>query len=248
MTGPTLAWATQQASPSDNALRTGTVHKVHPDQGVLTVDVGGRLLVLNRLAFLPVPAVGSTVALLRQEGTWLVLGAIPGGRTPRTGTVGAGISTTTALLTHSAGAEVVLPVASWVREPRFTPEVGRIYRLAWRGRAFVSGGVIAHVIGGVRVRVGSATITGPLLGTWHIDAVSNFEAVGVSGWTYFRITSGGGSVVAVSVGLVKVAGTGTNINLTAATTEQIIVTIEDVTDDQSGDPSVLAAVAVPVAL
>lgn len=79
MTQPTLAFVTQQVGASDNALRTGTVIRVGYTTGRLGVDIGGQVLDLNRLAGVALPAVGATVAVLRQDSTWLVLGEVANG-------------------------------------------------------------------------------------------------------------------------------------------------------------------------
>lgn len=247
MSQPTLAYVTSRTIPSDNVLRTGTVFKINVGAGTLTVDVGGTIMVLNRVMAYPVPAVGSTVALLRQESTWLVLGAITTDVPNRTGYVGAGVTSDTATIT--AGAETALAASSWDQEPSFPAQIGRIYRAEWRARVYVSG-TIAQVIGTVRLRAGSASTTGAVLGTWTVDALTNFAAVSVNGWGLFRVASGisGVEQTTISLTAAKAAGTGTNINVASDPTERILVTIQDVTDVLNGDPAFLAATAIEVDL
>lgn len=78
MTQPSLAFMTQQVAPSDNAMRTATVVAADPTQGTVEVSVGGTAVTLRCLAAGVRPGVGSTVALLRQEASWLVLGVVSG--------------------------------------------------------------------------------------------------------------------------------------------------------------------------
>lgn len=240
MTQPTLAFVTQQVSPSDNGIRTGTVQKVDLMTTRAVILVGGtpvELQYLNR-EYPPVP--GDTVALIRQDASWLVLGTISGEPVRPSGIVGAGTSSTSTTLT-SGGAEVA--VTTWTQEPQFPAVPGRYYRVAWESRAFVSGGVIALVFGQVRLREGSASTTNPVLANWVVSAESNFSAHTVGGWCLLRYRGGQERTVELSLTLAKAAGTGTNINLIGDSISTIRVTVEDVTDVAASQVSVMAAVA-----
>jgi hypothetical protein len=64
------AQAVHAAMPSDNELRIGTVATISP----LTVNFQGQPVACGKLASY-VPVIGDTVAVLRQDATWLVLGS-----------------------------------------------------------------------------------------------------------------------------------------------------------------------------
>lgn len=63
------AAAIQQVMPSDNDLRMGIVSSISP----LKVDFQGQDIICGKLASY-VPVVGDTVAVMRQDATWLALG------------------------------------------------------------------------------------------------------------------------------------------------------------------------------
>lgn len=239
MTYPTLAFVTQQVSPSDNGIRTGTISSVDPLTTRAVVIVGGTPVELQYLNREYPPAPGDTVALVRQDASWLILGTIAGEPVRPSGIVGAGISSTSTTVT-SGGAEVA---AGWAVEPEFPAVPGRYYRVAWEARAFVSGGVIALVFGQVRLREGPSSTTNPLLASWIVQAESNFSAHTVGGWCLLRYRGTQERPVVLSLTLAKAAGTGTNINLIGDAISTIRLTIEDVTDVIASQVSVMAAIA-----
>lgn len=236
MTGPTLAFVTQQVAPSDNALRTATVMRVNATDGTVTINLGGTQLDARFLNAENPPLVGDTVAVIRQDATLLVLGSMSSGRPRRFGIVGAGMAQTT--ITTGAG-EIAIPTASWSQEPSFLARPSRTYRITWQGRMYVSGGTIAQVIGAVRVRTGTGSIVGTILGTSLPDAFTNFSAVTAGAWCLTRFTGPAETTITLSLTLSKAAGLGTNINLIGDATQAISVTIEDVTDTLDASTSIL---------
>jgi len=66
----TLAASIKNAQPSDNELRFGTISNVSP----ITVLIQGQPVFAGRLGSY-IPVAGDTVAVLRQDATWLVLGS-----------------------------------------------------------------------------------------------------------------------------------------------------------------------------
>lgn len=245
MTQPSLAFVTQQVSPSDNGIRTGTVFSVDLATTRATVYVGGTPMELQYLNREYPPVVGDTVALVRQDASWLVLGSIAGEPVRRNGIVGAGVSSTTTTLTSgvvNGSAEVA--VTDWVQEPGFTAVPGRYYRVMWEGRTFVSGASITLAFGQVRLREGSASTTNPVLANWVIESQSNFIAYTVNHWCLIRYRGTQEKPVTLSLTLAKAAGTGSNINLVGDTLSLLTVTIEDVTDVLlPSEVSVMAGVA-----
>lgn len=63
------------AMPSDNELVIGTVQTVNP----LTVAVRGGAVVMPGVVGSYIAAVGDTVQLIRQNATWLIIGAVASG-------------------------------------------------------------------------------------------------------------------------------------------------------------------------
>lgn len=235
MTYPSLAFVAQQSMPPDNVLRTAVVLSVDPAAGAAVVQVGGQ--VIPDLRYLdggdpPIP--GDTVAVLRQDATWLILGRISAPYPRRSGIVGSGRSLdTTTISSTTIGVEQA--VTTWEREPGFMARPGRFYRLAWQGRTYVSGGTIALVFGHVRIREGSLSTLGTQLGVWVIETQSNFVAYSVGGWCLVRYDGPEERPCALSVTISKAAGTGTTINLVGDTLSRIDVTIEDVTGSVAAD-------------
>lgn len=76
---PYLALAMQRAVPPDNAIRTGRVFAL--DGGAVRVEVNGGLVDAGYLTSY-VPRLNDTVALVRQDAGWLVLGSLYGDAAP----------------------------------------------------------------------------------------------------------------------------------------------------------------------
>lgn len=78
-TGPPAAFrlpaAIEGAQPTDNTIRVGTVRTIV--NKLVQVEIGGGLVPAGYLGSY-VPAVGHTVAVVRQDASWLILGVIQG--------------------------------------------------------------------------------------------------------------------------------------------------------------------------
>lgn len=75
MAGFRLPAAVENIQPSDNVVRTGTVRRIVGKR--IEVDIGGSYVVAGYLGSY-VPALGHTVAVIRQDAAWLILGVIQG--------------------------------------------------------------------------------------------------------------------------------------------------------------------------
>lgn len=78
---PYLARAMQQALPPDNAIRVGRL--AADDGGSVRVEVNGGIVQAGYLQSY-VPKVNDTVAVVRQDAGWLVLGSLYGDAAPAT--------------------------------------------------------------------------------------------------------------------------------------------------------------------
>lgn len=108
----TLAGAVDGILPPDNELVTGIVTAVNP----VTVSVRGASI-SESLGVLGsyIPAVGDNVQLIRQDATWLVLGA-GAGNTDASGTIANYNNNTAAAVTAAAAYANVNPVRfTWVK-------------------------------------------------------------------------------------------------------------------------------------
>lgn len=74
---PYLAQVMASSRPPDNALRTGVLYQV--DGALVNVLVDGGVVPAGYVSSY-LPRVGDTVALMRQDASWLILGAIGGDR------------------------------------------------------------------------------------------------------------------------------------------------------------------------
>lgn len=108
MTSPGFAQAVTAAMPPDNGVRVGEVLSVNP----LRIDLAGGIISAGILGSYS-PVVGDFVSLVRQDGTWLAVGAT-GDASARGGSIltaakrtNAGVTNSTALTPDE---ELVLPV------------------------------------------------------------------------------------------------------------------------------------------
>lgn len=92
----TFPEAITEVMPSDNEMVTGVVTAINP----LTVNVRGALITPGTLASY-IPSVGDPVQLLRQDATWLVLGASVSGDDATNAAAGFTANTVTASTTSA---------------------------------------------------------------------------------------------------------------------------------------------------
>jgi hypothetical protein len=102
-----LAEAVSEALPPDNGMRVGIVASISPlvvtIQNVPIPDIGGQLNV-------PV-SVGDKVAMVREQGSWLVLGAVLNTAAPAEGGGLADLTDNT--VTDSTTSATLVPVVGW---------------------------------------------------------------------------------------------------------------------------------------
>jgi hypothetical protein len=195
-----LAEATVTAPPVNEAgVRIGRV----TDDSPLTVEVQGTPV--GEPGFLSDwrPIIGDYVALLRQDETWLALGAIHANAVSllgRGGTViGANIGIGGGVPANSTGAEVAFPSANWAIESTYVWLPGQFYRVDYQMSPNCSG--TGAQWGVYRVRLGAQTTSGTLLSQHYGQYPAGFGTNGKSEWGHFWLYNAGSVSVSSKLSL-----------------------------------------------
>ena len=101
----TLPEAIQDALPPDDRMRISTILSVIPT----TIDVEGNATPAGCLSSYT-PIIGDTVAVLRQDSTWLILGRVTNPATASSPQMQAGVSSLTVVATTLATLAVVFQI------------------------------------------------------------------------------------------------------------------------------------------
>lgn len=161
------------------------------------------------------------------------------------GVRGEGTGTTVGTVATSSGTEVAIPAASWTTEPEADFYDGRLYQVDVQVGAFPS--AATNSITRVRLRKGSATITGTLLCTWWLQmntqtatTAPTFMLTG-----YVKNTSGAKVTTKLSVTNTRHGGAAsTSLFMNSSTPLPGILVVRDI--GAVADWAALAAVAVSV--
>lgn len=169
-----LAAAITASQPDDNSVRTGTVFSI--DGTTLGVEINGGVVPCGYLSNW-VPAVGQTVAMMRQGADWLVLGPMGG-----PAAVQANVPVAFAATAYSAGTGFITsPDFQFAGDAarRYTRQAAnsRLLVGVWMTGLFNGGGSQAEV--GIRVatRPGGSIVAQPFLGIIH-GPIASYRLLG----------------------------------------------------------------------
>lgn len=224
-----LTWGLRMATVDDGTVASAVLATYDGDDvSIGMVSMVGTLTAGARVYVLQVPP----------GGNFIISGSSP----PGLGFIGAN-TTDNGTVATGTGTEQAVPSASWDNEPTYVFGVGRLYRAEVVGGAFSSAATAQAA--NIRVRKGTATITGTILGTWEHIAPAGFlgAAISFTYVTYIKNSTAAAVSTKLSLTIQRILGAA-NYSLYGDASVPLSVAVEDIGTIAAN--AALASIAVSV--